>query len=173
MEPIGGRREGTVPARPRRVELAAPWLEGARPVCAVLASKSGKLSLPGDSGMISRRGVEWPLPAGGGPHSEGEMPSCAWISRALQQFQVRVYISFSRAKDHTYRFGNNRLPNSFEGDPAPALPEPSWEPADPRPLPRGYLEPEPAGSMGELVAEPLADLVPPMLSCGSPSRLSL
>ena len=73
--PMGGNREGTVPARPRRVEFAAPWLDGARPVCAVLASKSGKLSLPGDSGMISRRGVEWPLPAGGGPHKDGEMPS--------------------------------------------------------------------------------------------------
>jgi hypothetical protein len=73
----------------------------------------------------------------------------------------------------TYRFGNSLLPYSFEGDPAPARPEPSWEPADPRPLPRGYLKPEPAGSMGELVAEPLADLVAPMLSCGRPSRLIL
>jgi hypothetical protein len=75
--PIGGNREGTVPARPLRVEFAAPWLEGANPVCAVPASKSGKLSLLGDSGIISRRGVEWPLPVVGGPHKDGETPSWA------------------------------------------------------------------------------------------------
>jgi hypothetical protein len=47
---------------------------------------------------------------------------------------------------YTHRFGNNLLPYSLEGDPAPARPEPSWAPA--RLLPRGYLKPEPAGSMG-------------------------
>ena len=77
-ELIGGKREGTVPARVLLVELAAPCeVEGAAPVCAVTASKSGKLSLPGDSGMVSRRGVECPLPAGGGPQMDGETPSWA------------------------------------------------------------------------------------------------
>lgn len=61
----------------------------------------------------------------------------------------------------TYRFGNNRLPYSFEGEPAPVLPLPTCEPVAPMPLPNGYLKPEPAGgSIGELAAEPLADLVP-------------
>lgn len=58
-ELTGGKREGTVPARVRLVEFAAPCeVDGATPVCAVLASKSGKLSLPGDSGIVSRNGVE-------------------------------------------------------------------------------------------------------------------
>jgi len=48
-----GNRDGTVPALVRRgkeLGVLSPdtWL----------ASKSGKLSLPGDSGMVSRRGVE-------------------------------------------------------------------------------------------------------------------
>ena len=43
--------------------------------------KSGKLSPLGDSGMVSRNGVE--LPLAGGPHICGVNPSCAWISRAL------------------------------------------------------------------------------------------
>jgi hypothetical protein len=37
----------------------------------------------GDSGMFSRRGVEPPLV--GGPQTLGRRPSCAWISRALQE----------------------------------------------------------------------------------------
>ena len=75
-----------MPARVRLVEFAAPWeVDGATPVCAVSASKSGKLSLPGDSGIISRSGVEWPLPAGGGPQMDGDTPSWACISLALEQ----------------------------------------------------------------------------------------
>lgn len=71
--PIGGNREGTVPARARRpVGLMEPSEPGIR---------SGKLSWLGDSGIFSRRGVEWPLV--GGPQMLGETPSCAWISRAL------------------------------------------------------------------------------------------
>lgn len=67
-EPVSGNREGTVPARARRVELDASRFEP-EPAVASVASKSGKLSLPGDSGMVSRRGVEWPLPVGGGPQT--------------------------------------------------------------------------------------------------------
>lgn len=100
------------------------------------------------------------------------MPSWAWISRALNSVSCIAVYRGNLAP--AYRFGKSRLPYSFDGDPAPALPEPSWEPDDPRLFPRGYLKPDPAGgSMGELVAEPLADRVPPMLSCGRPSRLSL
>ena len=45
-------------------------------------TKSGNPSWLGDSGMVSRSGVEPPL--AGGPHKFGVVrPSCAWISRAL------------------------------------------------------------------------------------------
>lgn len=64
-ELTGGNRDGTVPARVRRVELGAE--RDPEPAVACPASKSGKLSLPGDSGMVSRSGVEWPLPVVGGP----------------------------------------------------------------------------------------------------------
>jgi hypothetical protein len=66
----GEKRDGRVPARARRVD-----------VCAVDAAsgmallKSGKLSALGDSGMVSRNGVELPLV--GGPHICGVSPSCA------------------------------------------------------------------------------------------------
>lgn len=73
-ELTGGKREGTVPARVRLAEPVAGVLDAAA-VLAWPASKSGKLSLPGDSGMVSRRGVEWPLPVVGGPQIDGEMPS--------------------------------------------------------------------------------------------------
>ena len=56
--------------------LQNPGVEAAPPV-ACPASKSGKLSLPGDSGMVSRSGVECPLPVVGGPQSCGDSPSCA------------------------------------------------------------------------------------------------
>ena len=78
----GGNREGTVPALVRLAELSVGAVAAA-PAVAWPASKSGKLSLPGDSGMVSRSGVEWPLPVVGGPHNCGVRPSCAWISRAL------------------------------------------------------------------------------------------
>lgn len=80
-ELTGGKRDGTVPARARRVEF------GVDPAVACPASKSGKLSLPGDSGIVSRNGVECPLPVVGGPHICGECPSCACISRALRHNQ--------------------------------------------------------------------------------------
>ena len=65
-ELMGGRREGTVPARVRRVELGAEETV-LEPAVACAKSKSGKLSLPGDSGIVSRSGVECPLPVVGGP----------------------------------------------------------------------------------------------------------
>lgn len=71
----GENLEGNVPARALLVEA---WLTGGS-VTGML--KSGKLSPFGDSGMVSRSGVELPLV--GGPHTWGARPSCAWISRAL------------------------------------------------------------------------------------------
>lgn len=71
--PTGEKREGTVPALVlRAVGLKPPFVVG---------TKSGKPSWLGDSGIFSRNGVEWPLV--GGPQILGEIPSCAWISRAL------------------------------------------------------------------------------------------
>lgn len=72
--PTGEKREGTVPALARREELCKPVLGG--------GMRSGNPSWLGDSGMFSRSGVEWPLV--GGPQILGEMPSSAWISRALE-----------------------------------------------------------------------------------------
>ena len=75
--PPGENRDGTVPALARRVcgrvsATGSAWV------------KSGKPSV-GDSGMFSRREVEFPL-VGGPPHrltGKPETPSWAWISRAL------------------------------------------------------------------------------------------
>lgn len=66
----GEKREGSVPARARRVEVCA-----ADAVSGMAWLKSGKLSPLGDSGMVSRNGVELPLV--GGPHICGVKPSCA------------------------------------------------------------------------------------------------
>lgn len=72
----GEKREGRVPARARRVDV---WEADA--VSGMAWLKSGKLSPLGDSGMVSRNGVELPLV--GGPHICGVKPSWACISRAL------------------------------------------------------------------------------------------
>lgn len=73
--PIAGNRDGTVPALVRRVEFDGDSVDGL-PLDGGAASKSGKLSLLGDSGIVSLRGVEWPLPVVGGPQICGERPSC-------------------------------------------------------------------------------------------------
>lgn len=73
-DPTPGKREGTVPALVRRFELEVVDIDGA-PEVACPASKSGKLSLLGDSGIVSRRGVECPLPVEGGPQTCGVRPS--------------------------------------------------------------------------------------------------
>ena len=67
-ELAAGKRDGTVPARVRRAELG-PAEFVPEPPLAWVDSKSGKLSLPGDSGIVSRNGVEWPLPVVGGPQT--------------------------------------------------------------------------------------------------------
>ena len=72
--PPAGNLEGTVPARARRVGLSKLFSAG--------GAKSGNPSWLGDSGMVSRSGVDPPL--AGGPHT-GVRPSWAWISRALNQ----------------------------------------------------------------------------------------
>jgi hypothetical protein len=61
----GENREGTVPARARRTDTCVNSSVGSGP-------KSGKPSV-GDSGIFSRRGVEFPLV--GGPQRLGVSPS--------------------------------------------------------------------------------------------------
>jgi hypothetical protein len=65
--PTGEKREGTVPARARRTEPDE--------VFSVWGTRSGKPSWLGDSGIFSRRGVEFPLVGGPGPQMCGESPS--------------------------------------------------------------------------------------------------
>ena len=72
-ELAGENLEGTVPARDLR---GVVWV-----LLSAGGMKSGKPSWLGDSGIVSRSGVEPPL--AGGPHMLGVNPSCAWISRAL------------------------------------------------------------------------------------------
>jgi hypothetical protein len=107
----GEKREGRVPARARRVDVcAAAFVSG------MALLKSGKLSALGDSGMVSRNGVELPLV--GGPHICGVRPSCAWISRALSRNVSQTRGMFQGA---TNRLENSRLPYSCDGEPAPSL----------------------------------------------------
>jgi hypothetical protein len=89
-----------VPARARRVDVCA-----VDAVSGIALLKSGKLSALGDSGMVSRRGVELPLV--GGPHICGVRPSCAWISRALSGNVSQNHALFQSV---TYRLENSRLP---------------------------------------------------------------
>ena len=74
----GENLEGTVPA----LDLLGVF-------CELLSDggmKSGNPSWLGDSGMVSRSGVEPPL--AGGPHIVGVRPSWACISRALCMYQM-------------------------------------------------------------------------------------
>jgi hypothetical protein len=66
----------------------------------VFCSKAGKLSPLGDSGIVSRNGVELPLV--GGPHICGVNPSCAWISRALS-FQISRHVMPFQKCDKPFR----------------------------------------------------------------------
>ena len=80
MASPGENLEGTVPAR--------ALLVGVCDVFSVGGMKSGNPSWLGDSGIVSRKGVDPPL--AGGPQRLGVVkPSCAWISRALVK-QERV-----------------------------------------------------------------------------------
>src|SRR5256885_8514549 len=88
--PTGENLDGTVPARVRRDGLARLISEG--------GTRSGNPSWEGDSGMVSRNGVEFPLV--GGPQIFEDKPSPrAWSSRV--------------------RFGNNLAAGSCRGEPAP------------------------------------------------------
>lgn len=75
----GEKRDGTVPARSRRagnevdVDGRVALAGGCMDEDVLL--KSGKSLLVGDSGIVSRRGVECPLPIGGGRHTRGLRPS--------------------------------------------------------------------------------------------------
>lgn len=73
-EPTGENFEGTVPA------LAL--LEGLLKPASVVATRSGKPSWVGDSGIFSHRGVEFPLAVGG--------PRC-W-ARALPEPAALLYV---------------------------------------------------------------------------------
>lgn len=108
----GENREGSVPARARRPDVWGAAASGIAPL------KSGKLSLLGDSGMVSRSGVEFPLV--GGPHIWGVRPSCAWISRALHRTLAKMG-PVRGFQDATNRFEYNLPPYSCDGDPAPSL----------------------------------------------------
>jgi hypothetical protein len=56
------RRVGSVPARGRLADVCRLDVDSG-----IAPLKSGKLSAFGDSRIVSRRGVEWPLV--GGPHT--------------------------------------------------------------------------------------------------------
>lgn len=156
---FGENLEGSVPAR-----ILLPDEGGAR-VSVPGDSKSGKLSSLGDSGIVSRRGVELPLV--GGPHGCAPNPSCAWISRALGVFIRIVYKIVDGGSFLTYRLGKSLLLYSFEGEAAPMR----WPPAALADgvllpgVPSGYrtaaLE---GGSMGEVAA-----VEEPDRGCGAPS----
>lgn len=79
--------------------------------------KSGKPSWLGDSGMVSRKGVEPPL--AGGPHMLGVKPSCAWISRALEMTPSLSDALSNSTPFFTYLFEYSRPPSSCDGEPAP------------------------------------------------------
>lgn len=68
--PAAEKREGSVPARARRPGVWVVDVDSG-----IVLLKSGKLSPLGDSGIVSRNGVELPLV--GGPHIGGVSPSCA------------------------------------------------------------------------------------------------
>jgi hypothetical protein len=111
--PPGEKRDGTVPARARRV--GGP-LSGGVGRCA----KSGNPSV-GDSGMFSRRGVDPPLV--GGPQTPRGRPSCACISRALLG-NVSLKSLGTRGREAFYLLENNLLELplpicSCDGEPAP------------------------------------------------------
>lgn len=142
----GENRDGSVPARARRVEV---WVADA--VSGIAWLKSGKLSPLGDSGMVSRRGVELPLV--GGPHICGVSPSCAWISRALSSdvSQLEKGCLFQSA---TNRLEYNLPPRSCEGDPAPRRMPAAALPRELDVFAAGIgkrTEPLEGGSMGEVV----------------------
>lgn len=87
--PTGENLDGTVPALARRAGLLR--------LPSVGPTRSGKPSCDGDSGIVSRSGVEFPL--AGGPQMLGDKPSLAWSSRV--------------------RLGNSLAACSCSGDPAP------------------------------------------------------
>ena len=110
----GENREGTVPARARRADVAA---SAAMILSAAAGLKSGKPSV-GDSGMFSRSGVELPLV--GGPQRLGLTPSCACISRALSSRVSQR--SPSEIREEYLLLEKILLPErSCDGEPVPIL----------------------------------------------------
>lgn len=76
--PLVDNLDGSVPARARRVDGRESWPAS--------CGNSGKPSV-GDSGIFSRRGVEFPLVGGPPQGFTGRLatPSCACISLALEK----------------------------------------------------------------------------------------
>lgn len=137
----GEKRDGRVPARARRPEVCVADVGSAEALL-----KSGKLSALGDSGMVSRNGVELPLV--GGPHICGVKPSCAWISRALSLKVSEYTWLFQRA---TNRLENRRPPYSCDGEPAPSLVLAAALPRGFEVVPENRREPLLGGSTGDVL----------------------
>ena len=150
LKPPGEKRDGTVPARARRV--------CGRPSEVGRCEKSGKPSV-GDSGMFSRRGVDPPLV--GGPHTLRLLtgrPSCACISRCLCK-HLSAHVPILDNPEKSYLLENNLLaplPScSCDGEPAPDRVFPAILPVEFRPpgSPNGDLNGFPLeASMGDVFA---------------------
>lgn len=122
--PTGENLEGTVPALTRRDGLVRFTSDG--------GTRSGNPSWEGDSGMVSRNGVEFPLV--GGPQMLGERPSLPCSSRV--------------------RLGNSLEACSCNGEPAPFRELPSVELGGPMvlALPKtDFIEAPAVGSIGDVL----------------------
>jgi hypothetical protein len=123
--PTGENLEGTVPALVRRDGLVKFISEG--------GTRSGNPSWDGDSGIVSRNGVEFPLV--GGPQILGDKPSpLVWSSRV--------------------RFGNSLATWSCRGEPAPNRVPPSAELGGPMmfaPPKTDFIEVPAVASIGDVL----------------------
>ena len=123
--PTGENLDGTVPARVRRDGLVRFVSEG--------AVRSGNPSWEGDSGIVSRNGVEFPLV--GGPQILGDKPS-------------------PRVCSSRVRFGNSLVAWSCKGEPAPNRMPPTAaleEPMTFGPEKTDFMDEPAVGSMGEVL----------------------
>jgi hypothetical protein len=123
--PTGENLEGTVPALVRREGLVIFISDG--------GTRSGKPSWDGDSGIVSRNGVECPLV--GGPQIPGDNPS-------------------PRVCSSRVRLGNSRAAWSCRGEPAPNRVPPTAELGCPMmfaPPKTDFIVVPAAGSMGDVL----------------------
>ena len=123
--PTGENLDGTVPARVRRDGLVRFVSEG--------GTRSGNPSWDGDSGIVSRNGVEFPLV--GGPQMLGDKPS-------------------PRVCSSRVRFGNSLVAWSCKGEPAPNRIPPTAELEGPMifaPEKADFMEAPAVGSTGDVL----------------------